>query len=572
MATIFTGDFPGSSRSAFLRAARGLPLAALCLTALTFVLHGSALSGWWRWDDPEHLIYSLQYSPRDYFFTPETWRLISPVNFTPLLSLSLDIDVSLFGIAPFGFYLHQLLSLSAAATMTCLLAGLWLPRRWSLAAAALFLLGMPTFVVAQQVMSRHYVEGLVFACAALYCFVFALRSGRRGYAWAGGICYLLAMLCKEIYAPVIVLLLFMPESDLRQRCRHGLPFLFAAIIYIGWRFFMIEAPVSGYSSWQAFDPVACLRQLATLPRLLFGQGWAAFVGLATMAVLIVAAAMRCRRQTLFIALALVLLLLPLLPLTTRPGLARPESFQLARFLFLPWWSVAIFAAWALSVLSKRGGTARLGAGILLAALLWSSASYSWMARASIRQESHWQEVHGRFVWNADASQALLLPPGISLWYCELLSELRRLTGGMPPLIVLDEIQLAELDLAAVAVSSYEPACQCIADISREMPERLRIWRSERVERPLEIDGRSSYRNFSWRFGPYADGQYSVISNVLGKATVPAEGVFEAVIDVDPGVVIVRYDSPEGWITYSEPFRITSQGIRWLPGHATLPQR
>ncbi len=551
---------------------RAFLLAALYLMLLTFAVHGSALFGWWRWDDPEHLIYSFTYSPNQYFFDPEIWRLISPVNFTPLLSLSFYVDLSLFGVQPFGFYLHHLISLGIAAIMSLLLFELWLPRRWALLGVTLFLLGMPTFVVAQQLMSRHYIEGLALFCAALYLFVVTVRQDRPAYAWLGGICYLLAMLCKEIYAPLIGLLFFLPEGSLKQRCRFGMPFLLAALFYIGWRLYMLDAPVSGYSSLQAFDFSDCLRQFADIPQYLLGGGWLGAGGMLVLLAMVGMALWLHPARIPVLIVALLLLLLPLVPLTIQPGLSMADGFRLARFLFLLWWGICALAAWSLFVLSGEGQRWRLSSGILLAVILWATLSQSWMARGSLQQEIDWQEVHGRFVWEAGETQMLMLPQKMSLWYCRLLSDLRIRLGEKPPFLVVDEIQLDTVDMESFSVSTYDSDSRCIVDISAQVPALLQAWRDRRVDRPLEASGYRSHRFFSWRLGPYTDGQYSLISNEMDRELMMPQGDFAAVFDIDLGVVIVRHDAPDGRVSYSLPFRISADGIEWLPEHVMRPER
>ncbi len=561
-----------------MTAKRSFALSALCLVLLTFFAHGSALSGWWRWDDPEHLVVLAKYSPIGYFFVPSVWHQISLINFTPLLNFSLYVDLQLFGAEPLGFYVHQLVSLCAAAIVSLSLFQLWLPRRWALLAVSLFLLGTPTFAVAQQLMSRHYIEGLALFCAALYCFVVAVRNNSAGYAWLGGLCYLLAMLCKEIYAPLIGFLPFLLEGNWRERCRKGVPFLLAAVVYIVWRLFMLDTPVRGYVSFSAFDLLRCLRNFFDIPKFFWGRGWLAVTAVLMSCGVTAWALWRRPRSICLFIVGLVLLLLPLVPLTLKPDLLPPaDGFDRGRFLLLTWWSVCFVTVLSLHVavatvrplLFKRSLE-----GIFLIAVFGAVLHHAWVAPGRLREGVARQEMYGKFVWNADAGQVLLLPQGEYLWYSKLLSNFRELSGSVPPLIISDEIQLALLDLNSVAVNAYDPACNCIVDITAQVPSILEVWRGRLVDRPLELDAHfdRQQQHFSWRLGPYTDGQYSLVSSVAETRILPPVGIFEVVTDFDLGVVVLRYDAPDGTISYSKPLRFTEDGIEWLPEYMMRPER
>src|SRR5690606_25793087 len=129
------------------------------------------LEGWWRWDDPLILKFCYRYKPEEYLLQPDLWRQFLPGFFTPWLALSYEFDLALFGIAPAAFYLHHLLSLLSLTTITHIILRMWYSHLWSLAGSALFLCGSPIVVVSQQLMTRHYIEGLVFALLALYFYL-----------------------------------------------------------------------------------------------------------------------------------------------------------------------------------------------------------------------------------------------------------------------------------------------------------------------------------------------------------------------------------------------------------------
>jgi len=199
--------------------------AIMGLAGLTLGLHHSALTGWWRWDDPDILKYVLEHSPWQYFLVPSAWQEYSTQYVTPWQTLSFDIDLALFGLNPQAFYAHHLIALWVAACLTYLLLRLWADPLWSGLGAGLFLCSAPVVEVAQQLSARHYLEGLVFAVLGLNFFLRPLRRDRPNASWWGGLCYAVAVSAKEVYVPLGVLLPFVPERTLRERWRVAMPFL-----------------------------------------------------------------------------------------------------------------------------------------------------------------------------------------------------------------------------------------------------------------------------------------------------------------------------------------------------------
>ena len=71
------------------------------------------------------------------------------------------------------------------------------------------------------------------------------------------------------------------------------------------------------------------------------------------------------------------------------------------------------------------------------------------------------------------------------------------------------------------------------------------------ENPISVEFDYADGVVSWQLGPYEKGQYSIITygDSGAKMIIPARGFRRKEI-IDPLLFRVRYDSPEGWITYS----------------------
>ncbi|HJT18304.1 MAG TPA: hypothetical protein VJ853_12980, partial [Thermoanaerobaculia bacterium] len=171
------------------------------------VIHATALSGFWLYDDPVLLVESIRQPAQAILIDPAEYMHLSATTFTPLLLLSYKFDLLLHGFDTRVFYAHQIAALLIAAVLMFFLLRRYVSMWYAAAGAAVFLTTWPAVYAARTLMIRHYVEGLVFALAALLAW-------RRSKSLAA-LFYLLAMLSKEVYAPIP--LFFICESRFDNR-------------------------------------------------------------------------------------------------------------------------------------------------------------------------------------------------------------------------------------------------------------------------------------------------------------------------------------------------------------------
>ena len=325
--------------------------ALVFLLLLTFALHKSALNGFWRFDDGAHLAFVAQYAPWEYFLNPSVMLLQSYANVTPYNALFYEINLAIFGMEPRWHYAHLIIILALIAFSTYRLLRLWQGPLTSSLAAVLFLEGLPTMHVAQQLMTGHYATGLLFTILSLHSFCWGVRNKQVGFFWIGAALYLLATTCKEVYVPLLLILPFIPVGDLRARLRASLPYLVVAVLYSVWRYIVLGSFIGGYlersvDSWERF------LQIASIPLLMAGwhkgydvadylfdrNGVCAIAGLMVL-MLIALASHRRRLSWILIGVTLSLILLPLIPLTKNPEIREAD-----RYLFLAWWACSVFLA------------------------------------------------------------------------------------------------------------------------------------------------------------------------------------------------------------------------------------
>lgn len=203
--------------------------------------------GFWLYDDPFILKFAINHSPLEYLFVPEIWRIFSSVHFTPAAVVSYGADYLAAGLSAPWFYLHNIISLIMLALVFFFLMKEYISFPFALLSAFFLILSKPFAAASEILMFRHYIEGGIFACASLLLFTLHTRGKGKGFLVSASFLYFLAILCKEIYIPLIMLLVFLPRKDFPARFRAAAFFLPGLAIYFLWRFYMLDHSLAGYS-------------------------------------------------------------------------------------------------------------------------------------------------------------------------------------------------------------------------------------------------------------------------------------------------------------------------------------
>lgn len=543
-------------------------LIVLALAALA--LHHGALNGFWRFDDGAHLLFAATYAPWQYFLQPSITILQSYANVAPYNAFFYDVNLALFGMVPRWHYAHQIALLGAVAFATYRLIRLWQEPLIALLAAVLFLTGLPTLYVAQQLMTGHYATGLLFTVLSLHCYTLCVRDGSLRLNLLGAAFYLLATTCKEVFVPLVLLLPFLPVGSLQIRLRAALPYVAVAVAYTAWRYAILGRLVGGYVAVD-ISPVEQIRQLLTIPLLL--AGWtkaddvvsflerrsglnlAVFAGVTLLGFL---AAWRSRLSWMLIFASLALLVLPLVPLTRFPGLNAAD-----RYLFLVWWACAVLLAVFVSSFRKHGVEVPLRLACFAA--LTGLTLYAQRAEHErISPQLAMQDGLYQAALHLDNHTALLLPPDRS-YYKTVLDGARQATRQFvnkslePAKLIVDSAALCAFAKAGDTILAYEESCNCMRDVTQNREEslgKLNSFADHAVSgQPLNAALFLDHQLLSWKFGPYEDGVYSVLlDGTLTK--VPASGSISYASKL-PLRFTIRHDAKDGIIAISPPLEFES---------------
>lgn len=561
-------------RSSVLRRAAADGLAGLALLLLPWLLYGAALDLWWTEDDFFQLRFTAGHAPGEYLLRPEVWRLLPNRVLSPLLFASYDLDLTLAGLDPAVFYGHQLLSLGLAAVALHAALRLWLPVRWALLGGVVFLLGPSVAALAPLLMVRHYPEALTLALLSAAAFVAAVRRGGwpgRGLAVLSGALYLVASLAKEIAVPLPALLLLLAAGTRRRRLARLAPHAVGLALYSVYRVWMLGTPFGGYG-WvvRPGDRAGLALGLpGKIARELAGPspwGWVVVAALAGAALVL---AWRSRRHAALVTVGLLAALLPVLPVATEvaPRYAAASWLLLAAALPAagralatdglapePWWRRRPWIAAGLALLL---GTA-LGAN----RAAWSEHRGD-AARRSAENRGFLQLGPGEVLRHPLGSPASMVE--LRRFARELLDRPAR--GDW----FYDDLYLCEREGAVRALWTFDPAAGRLREITGELPELRRSHCGLiRRDAPLEARFRRAGGVLTWELGPYPDpaadgGGYAfLLEDGRFRYAMPREGAFR----VGAGALRdlrVRFEAPEGWVTYSPPFDLGPAGDLGLEG-------
>ncbi|MGZ5446229.1 MAG: hypothetical protein ACXW5U_31440 [Thermoanaerobaculia bacterium] len=506
------------------------------LLAVVIVLYRKVTRLWWTYDDPWNLHVSLVRRWTDGFTMPDIW----PQNFfTPLLIATYETMLRFAGLDPDHWYRIQLVLLGICAVAVFFALRLYVDTLPAVGGALVFAAGPPLCAFATQLMIVHYLEAILLGTLSTIVYVLAFRRRSVALELLSALLYFGAVLAKVTAAPLPLLLLVLPETTLRVRARHLVFHGAALVVYFIWRYQVIGTIFGGYG-W-AISPAEVPRLLALLPwkMIVAFAGAGVGVGLVCVGVLSIGVglAIRTRQALLFAGVTLLFAILPIIPVSKQ---MQPW------YAVLPWlWLCCVFA---LGAATLRGASRVLLLGVAAVAVVIAN-----------RQE--WTREYARALRMSDEARAYMTLDSSSL--------LRRPTippSSMPELRWLkeehlqrargagwfyDDLYLCGSALTGKRIYEYLPARREVAEVTARMPDLARAYcASIRENAPMRVEFHHRGDVLQWRFGPHRDGRWSVVvaGGLMAYDVRPEDGFRLTGV---PGLALrVRYESPEGWVTYS----------------------
>jgi len=525
-------------------------LIAIGLAMLVFVLYRKVTRLWWTYDDAYLLHLAIDHSVVDEFFNASVWP---QKLFTPLVLAVYESDLTLFGLEPARWFAVHLAVFVLSALALYAALRLWFGPSRAGVAALLYAASVPICSLITEISGIHYFLGILFGSLATIAYVFALRrrdaagpaagdggvpERRRLAGWTSAVSallYLLAMLAKETIIPLPFLFVALPERDPRARAHYAAPHALALLVYFAWRRAVIGTILGGYG-W-AVDRGEWPALIASLPKkiVLACAGANVSVGIALIAIMLIGIAFIGKRGALLFVVALALAVGPIVPVS--------KEMQ-RRYALMPWlcWSIAFVAG---AHRTKARGALLTAVPLLM--LVANRQEWGYEFGRTLRMSDE-----ARFFFEMPPDSLLrgpIVPPaamGELNWLKTV--HLRKPSGAA---WFYDDYFLCTVPTLPSRAWEYQPSKCAVVEISRELPSiARRHCASMRNHAPLSAS--FDYRDSSlfWKFGPYTTGRYRVLlGNGVQAFDVPREDGFRM-----PGMsgiaLRIRYDSPDGWFTYS----------------------
>ncbi len=518
---------------------------------------------WWIADDPAILKFTAQHSLYQCFFVPKIWRRFSPSNLTPMVLLSFKLDLGAFGLRPALFYLHQVAAVVLATFLLFTLLKRYIDPLLAALASLSFMLSAATTQCASLLMSRHYVEGLLFCLLSLLFYSRYLQEGERWSLALSLFCYALASLCKEVFVPLpLVLALWPPDPNdtsantlgawVKSRLRTALPFFGLVILYTLYRRWMLGRFMGGYGSLGAVSPGGLLHHAYEVA--FSGNPWLFLPCLCLLLVLALRLAIeRKGRALLFVAAAALCTISPLLPISN--GVSE-------RHLLLP--TLALMAAVAfgadrISRMNRRW--AKPAAVLAMGLLIFTSAWAHQGAQKRFKPIAQSFAETGRFLWFKSTANDAVVNPLIPNWHfygLKWLKEKLEHQGTMGQCI-------SNLCYAAVLggyntghrLWKYDPSREKVVKVpGKEAKHLVNECRSNFKKKAMYARIWEAENAVHWSFGPYKNGRYFMVDRITGYPyPLPQKGTYPATLDalsLQPEKLAICYQDRSGWKTCTTP--------------------
>lgn len=526
----------------------------LCL--FFFIYYYKQLPVWWiSSDDPAILKHAVQYSFWEFFSAPSVWRELSSNNFTPIVSVLYKADFLLFGLNPHSFYLHHLFMLCISVGISYFFLRIWLPAVWAVSGSCMYALSACFVSNMHHLMTRHYVEGLIWTLVSLIFYHFSIEKKKIQCACLGAFFYLLAILNKEIYAPMIILLPFWPDksekkesSFLQERFLYILPFLIVAICYPFYRKWMIGDWIGGYGDLYsvAYDFKSAWGNIEN--QILQGKFWLLFIIFSILFIGTVDNGKNLKKRIGFLFIIAIAVVSPLVSIL---------QILAPRHLFLPMFMLGGWLSIALHSFSKKGKYAYTVSLFCTLLLIYNFFHIGRQKQCSLKKTVTTYTVQGNFLWNDATDKDVILTIGMPSWYTDNLLWMNR--------FVRNRQQNGKVITDLCFKTYTNPMLKTDLNYWKYDQEKQKMIRIPYEQIEKETKGCMTFyrKNISltahlfqdrhlvrWELGPYKAGQYYLTFSENGSfIPLPPKGSCPVVLDTVIGEendLFVCFAHPDNW--------------------------
>ena len=333
-----------------------IALSLVCLYAIFLLLNTKTIH--WPFgiiDSPIILAQAILYSPVEYLTSPDKYQFLTYNNFTPWVTVSWDLDYTLFQLEPLGYRVHQLLSAAILLAVVYLILFRLTQSVFNASIFSFAIISAPaTLGVIDDLVNRHYLEGMIFCLLSFYCADAYNRKTSTGWLVGSVLLYGLSMTAKEVFIPLPGILFFYFAGSLQRKCILITPYALMLLACLAWRLYMLSGS-GGYTSPEA--SLSLIENSSALfnigQRLTLSLFFIPAASVLTLGLFALLLAINFRQLSLYTKLGIVIgvfgLVLPLLALL--PLLS--AGFHSPRWLFAPSIALLLFFSYLCGITRSR---------------------------------------------------------------------------------------------------------------------------------------------------------------------------------------------------------------------------
>jgi hypothetical protein len=487
------------------------------LLTLLFLLYQNALTAFFRFDDGIHLAFVLDFNPIDYFFNPEITGYQSNFSFvTPINALTYSINSFIYGFNPKWYYFNQIILIWFVSIATYLLLKSKTSSFWAFFGATLFIISSPTLTVINELMTGHYILGLLFSIISLSLYIKAIDTQNYKIIYISILFYILAISSKEIFVPLIIFFLFIPETKIsfRRKIIIFLPYLLILAIYLLWRYKVLGGQfIGGYNPSSAinFDLQVLYEKVKAfllIPYYIFGKYNTTSIILLIIGLLSLFLFKKNVSYIIPVAVGISLIIIPLIPVYS-------SIEHNGRYLLLPSWAIAIYLSILLSKVKLNFNANKLIAIILI--ILSFNFSYNLQNNKFMTGIYKCHDTVSKFILNSNSKQ--IFYDSDNAWYSSSLLATRlkqalEASSKTKRAKVISDITNLSLDeLQNYSVFTYDFDCECMVNITNKAKSMILSANEFRKYEELNISVFYSNYRIHADFGPYIDGKYEIFFKI-----------------------------------------------------------
>jgi len=384
----------------------------------------------------------------------------------------------------------------------------------------------------------------------------ALEKNDAGYSRWSAFFYFLACLAKEVYVPLLFIIMaitaFFPAT-IKSRVKHVYPFFLVAALYTLWRFSMLHA--SGMLSAYSHIPLTYKNILYLPLSIIKTMEWSSIEQLIIIGILFIAFILSMVKNTwrrnVVIILFTFCAVLPIMPVS---------NVLSSRYLFVFSFLFFIGAGLGLKYIHEIPFLKTFRNEIIISlGIIAIIVSVFHIQNNSVKWQVYGKEIRteGEFLLYNDNPQNLLVTShGHCFW---AFSALRKNMLGLP--------QGASFCARDCVCPYLHPDKTVWIDINGQMLIDNASRKQKNPEdcgekKELRVDCSYTQGKIKWKFGPYREGgRYLLFLRGWdsGLIQVKREGEIEQKFDLDADFIIVKYESYDGWTTYSPVLKFSEAG-------------